>query len=370
MENPADALTKVVTRALQLQYRAFLGLVNVQQILASLCAPLICQDLHDSCQEMSSSDSEAESEPQSDVEKGFFNAEGKFQGPTLSLNFSGDSEFVADFLRDVRVFGLQHAEKSEIEDMWNSWRCDYLHRYLMIEFCCAPDSLLADQWMNQGEKYVAWRVTCGGELTEVLLHLQATFDRFVASREKCFVWFHCSLPCSGGSPLNFNRHLEDGRRQRLNLVRALFKQLLKQANALYQHIRSKCQNTQFTFELAKTCTYWKWKCLDQIRRWSPGLVFAALVRLCQCREGRVNQSIGISKTWRVLSNSESVVRSLNRKFSNCECHQHILPSYSSTAFYPRSLCEALVALTIQSLIQHRESEEPKDDLSSRPVWLK
>ncbi|CAK9117369.1 unnamed protein product, partial [Durusdinium trenchii] len=154
LENPADALTKVVTRALQLQYRAFLGLVNVQQILASLCAPLICQDLHDSCQEMSSSDSEAESEPQSDVEKGFFNAEGKFQGPTLSLNFSGDSEFVADFLRDVRVFGLQHAEKSEIEDMWNSWRCDYLHRYLMIEFCCAPDSLLADQWMNQGEKYV------------------------------------------------------------------------------------------------------------------------------------------------------------------------------------------------------------------------
>ena len=130
--------------------------------------------------------------------------------------------------------------------------------------------------MKQGEKFVAWRVTCGGELSETTLRLKNAFDQFV-QKGQVFVWFHCSWPCAGGSPLNFRfrNHLEDGRRQRLALVRALFKQLLSQANTVYQHIRSKCQDTQMTFELARNCAYWKWKCLDKIRQWSAGFDFCS-----------------------------------------------------------------------------------------------
>ena len=138
--------------------------------------------------------------------------------------------------------------------MFAAWVTDSKQVHLLVEFCCAEDSNLSTQWMKQGPTFAAWRVTSGAELVETVLKLQDALTAFCKKKDVT-IWFHCSLPCSGGSPLLRNREFEDGRRQRLALLRSVFKRLLIQADKVFTHVRSICSRCNFSFELSKSCAY-------------------------------------------------------------------------------------------------------------------
>ena len=107
--------------------------------------------------------------------------------------------------------------------------------------------------------------------------------------------------------------------------------------------------------------------MNRVRKWSSSLVFATVVRLCTTREGKLQSGLGITKSWRFVSDSEIFVSAVNAKHGTCKCQRHIQPQYRQTAFYPASLCESLVSAMRAATTDLRETST-NDDVRERLVW--
>ena len=196
--------------------------------------------------------------------------------------------------------------------------------------------------------------------------------RFVGDAEGRAVWFQCSLPCTGGSSLQWYRCYQQHIRVKSSAVRLIFKKLLAQVKVLVKHCLVILSHDRFlfTFELAKTCAYWRWRSVHELKSFFPGVLFNGVVRLCCCKEGRVNLSTGISKAWRVISNHESVVQLLYHKHGQCGCNNHEKPqNYALTAFYPQSMCRSWISAVVD-LWAGRVSGVVQDSSKQSMVWTK
>ena len=358
LENPADALTKVVSRPLQLKYREMLGLVSLsemelQSFLSSCCREIITNDL---------------GKFQTSEEAGFVVNDGE-------KTDQEDEVFCEDI--DVESGGafiqsLTNKEMQSMNEMFSEWTFQQSHKFLLIEFCCDVESRLSDNWVKQGPEFQAWRVHCSAERAETIWRLCECLQRFVNSRGERKIWLHSSLPCTGGSLLLLRKEYFPGNRETHIFTRWMFKRLLGQLKAVVKVMVGLVSADRyiFTFELARTCSYWNWRCVHQIKQWFDTLMFSCILRLCQTKDGKLPHDGGLRKAWRVVSTSEELALSLQKKFGGCKCKHHALPgSYQLTAYYPQSLTRVWVSFVSDRFRGMKTNKEEIKD-GPRLIWTK
>ena len=339
-ENPSDMLTKVTSRALQLRYRPLVGLEDVGTLDAweaiSQCIEEARNDyndrLHFEMQDVTS-------------------AEGR-------LPDSSDEPFVGSDVEDEEsrafisslqvVQQLSQDDRRVMDNIFSNWQCNGSHKYLLVEFCCSPTSTLGAMWHNRGDAWVVWRVTVFGKRAETVWQLTEKIKGFLTVKGRA-VWFHSSLPCTGGSTLQGYRAYDPQIRLKNSEIRALFKRLLSQVIVMAKQLVSLVDSSRlvFTFELSKTCSYWRWRRVHALKSCFPGLLYNCVVRLCACEEGRILEGCGVSKSWRLVCNHEGIVHQLSTKHGQSNCREHRKPhNYAMTAFYPSSLVRSWISAVI------------------------
>ena len=357
-QNPADALTKVTSKMLQDKYRHWFGLEPfgaVEDIALSLCF----DELYFSQFSLAEGQVAMTQIPDEDGEV-----------PEEPCEESASDYEQADL--DFFTCQLTKEDREALDSIMGDWTFNSQHRFLLLEFCCSSDSSFGNLWLQRGPKYQVWRVTQFGERSEVTWQLCERLKRFVGDAEGRAVWFQCSLPCTGGSSLQWYRCYQQHIRVKSSAVRLIFKKLLAQVKVLVKHCLVILSHDRFlfTFELAKTCAYWRWRSVHELKSFFPGVLFNGVVRLCCCKEGRVNLSTGISKAWRVISNHESVVQLLYHKHGQCGCNNHEKPqNYALTAFYPQSMCRSWISAVVD-LWAGRVSGVVQDSSKQSMVWTK
>lgn len=270
------------------------------------------------------------------------------------------------------IHALTGQDLQELNDMFSQWTFQQSHKFLLIEFCCDKDSRLSDNWMKQGPEFQAWRVHVGAERAETVWRLCECLQRFVGARSDRKIWTHAALPCTGGSLLLLRKEYFPGNRETHTIARLMFKRLLSQLKSVVKVILGMASIERFiySFELARTCSYWNWRCVHQMKQWFGSLMFSCVVRLCQTKEGKLPNNGGLRKAWRVVTTSEQVALNLQRKYGACKCKHHTLPgSYQLTAFYPQFLASGWVALVSDRFCGMKSD---KDEIRDGPrlIWTK
>ena len=204
---------------------------------------------------------------------------------------------------------------------------------IFLEVCCDEDSCLARAVMLRHPNSLVIRVTEQKPVQNVVDLLKA----LVLRAKKCQVTtvLHASLPCTGGSPLQF-----------FNKVKSheLIEQRVETFRELLGLLRILVEVIDFwSFELPKRNNYWKAPELHQCFIDQP-VIFAAFPRLCQFA---VVASCGkaVGKTYMILANYAHVASALAR-YQNCSCslpHANLNEvRWGETASYPQSMAEVMV----------------------------
>ena len=249
----------------------------------------------------------------------------------------------------------------------SKWTATSGTRYLLVEVCCEPDSVLGVAFDKLGPEYAVWRVVEADDLCReaTVVALLAALDRlqFRKESDRPAVWVHVSLPCTGGSSFMRMHDHEPGHRQTHTGLRRTFKLLLAKAKRVMCHPAI----SNWSFELSATCAYWKWRVVQNLRqtlpravlrRFDKSLIHVATARLCSSVE-----SAGFSKRWRFISTSAKFADNIS-KLSECTCgaQTHALPNYRASGSYNKAgVKQAVLAI-------NQEVRSPSAKHSHERVW--
>ena len=262
---------------------------------------------------------------------------------------------------------MDFQDPMQIDVISSKWTVPPGTKYLLLEVCCEPDSVLSTAFDKLGPEYAVWRVVQADDLCKeaTVVALLAALDRVQAGRpaDRPVVWTHVSLPCTGGSAFMRMHDHEPGHRQTHTGLRRTFKLLLAKAKRVMSHPAI----SNWSFELSATCAYWKWRVVQNLRytlpravlrRFDKPLIHVATARLCSSGE-----SAGYSKRWRFISTSAKFAESIST-LSECTCgaEVHSLPNYKASGSYNKAVVKQAV------LAINQEVKSPLLEQSHQRVW--
>ena len=188
--------------------------------------------------------------------------------------------------------------------------------FCVVELCCNRFSELSRAAKVLGCSYLGIhdQLEVPSTCQEVLktLRLAIAGGKKVEGKKVGRVYCHCSLPCTGGSPLlNFSDASIRERHQ------AKFLELLSCLTEYWEGIRRIDPQSLFSFELPHQNRYWKLADMRNFRtQW--GLDFYGVVS--GCRAGLMtDKGIPIGKRYRVVTNHQEIARRIHARFSQCVC---------------------------------------------------
>ena len=188
--------------------------------------------------------------------------------------------------------------------------------FCVVELCCNRFSELSRAAKVLGCSYLGIhdQLEVPSTCQEVLktLRLAIAGGKKVEGKKVGRVYCHCSLPCTGGSPLlNFSDASIRERHQ------AKFLELLSCLTEYWEGIRRIDPQSLFSFELPHQNRYWKLADMRNFRtQW--GLNFYGVVS--GCRAGLMtDKGIPIGKRYRVVTNHQEIARRIHARFSQCVC---------------------------------------------------
>ena len=188
--------------------------------------------------------------------------------------------------------------------------------FCVVELCCNRFSELSRAAKVLGCSYLGIhdQLEVPSTCQEVLktLRLAIAGGKKVEGKKVGRVYCHCSLPCTGGSPLlNFSDASIRERHQ------AKFLELLSCLAEYWEGIRRIDPQSLFSFELPHQNRYWKLADMRNFRtQW--GLTFYGVVS--GCRAGLMtDKGIPIGKRYRVVTNHQEIARRIHARFSQCVC---------------------------------------------------
>ena len=278
-----------------------------------------------------------------------------------------EDEFMSEGEEDEFPMDVDFQDPMQVEVLSSKWTVTSGTRYLLVEVCCEPDSVLGIAFDKLGPEYAVWRVVEADDLCReaTVVALLAALDRlqFRKESDRPAVWVHVSLPCTGGSSFMRMHDHEPGHRQTHTGLRRTFKLLLAKAKRVMCHPAI----SNWSFELSATCAYWKWRVAQNLRqtlpravlrRFDKPLIHVATARLCSSVE-----SAGFSKRWRFISTSAKFADNIS-KLSECTCgaHTHALPNYKASGSYNKAVVKQAV------LAINQEVRSPSAEQSHERVW--
>ena len=188
--------------------------------------------------------------------------------------------------------------------------------FCVVELCCNRLSELSRAAKVLGCSYLGIhdQLEVPSTCQEVLktLRMAIAGGKKVEGKKVGRVYCHCSLPCTGGSPLlNFSDASIRERHQ------AKFLELLSCLTEYWEGIRRIDPQSLFSFELPHQNRYWKLADMRNFRtQW--GLDFYGVVS--GCRAGLMtDKGIPIGKRYRVVTNHQEIARRIHARFSQCVC---------------------------------------------------
>ena len=188
--------------------------------------------------------------------------------------------------------------------------------FCIVELCCNRFSELSRAAKVLGCSYLGIhdQLEVPSTCQQVLktLRLAIAEGKKVAGKKVGRVYCHCSLPCTGGSPLlNFSDASIRERHQ------AKFLELLSCLTEYWEGIRRIDPQSLFTFELPHQNRYWKLADMRNFRtQW--GLDFYGIV--AGCRTGLMtDKGVPIGKRYRIVTNHQEVAQRIHARFSQCVC---------------------------------------------------
>ena len=188
--------------------------------------------------------------------------------------------------------------------------------FCVVELCCNRFSELSRAAKVLGCSYLGIhdQLEVPSTCQQVLktLRLAIAEGKKVEGKKVGRVYCHCSLPCTGGSPLlNFSDASIRERHQ------AKFLELLSCLTEYWEGIRRIDPQSLFSFELPHQNRYWKLADMRNFRtQW--GLDFYGVVS--GCRTGLMtDKGIPIGKRYRVVTNHQEIARRIHARFSQCVC---------------------------------------------------
>ena len=188
--------------------------------------------------------------------------------------------------------------------------------FCVVELCCNRFSELSRAAKVLGCSYLGIhdQLEVPSTCQEVLktLRLAIAGGKKVEGKKVGRVYCHCSLPCTGGSPLlNFSDASIRERHQ------AKFLELLSCLTEYWEGIRRIDPQSLFSFELPHQNRYWKLADMRNFRtQW--GLDFYGVIS--GCRAGLMtDKGIPIGKRYRVVTNHQEIARRIHARFSQCVC---------------------------------------------------
>ena len=188
--------------------------------------------------------------------------------------------------------------------------------FCIVELCCNRFSELSRAAKVLGCSYLGIhdQLEVPSTCQQVLktLRLAIAEGKKVEGRKVGRVYCHCSLPCTGGSPLlNFSDASIRERHQ------AKFLELLSCLTEYWEGIRRIDPQSLFSFELPHQNRYWKLADMRNFRtQW--GLDFYGIVS--GCRTGlTTDRGVPIGKRYRIITNHQEIAQRIHARFSQCVC---------------------------------------------------
>ena len=188
--------------------------------------------------------------------------------------------------------------------------------FCIVELCCNRFSELSRAAKVLGCSYLGIhdQLEVPSTCQQVLktLRLAIAEGKKVEGKKVGRVYCHCSLPCTGGSPLlNFSDASIRERHQ------AKFLELLSCLTEYWEGIRRVDPQSLFSFELPHQNRYWKLADMRNFRtQW--GLDFYGVVS--GCRTGLMtDKGVPIGKRYRIIANHQEIAQRIHARFSQCVC---------------------------------------------------
>ena len=188
--------------------------------------------------------------------------------------------------------------------------------FCIVELCCNRFSELSRAAKVLGCSYLGIhdQLEVPSTCQQVLktLRLAIAEGKKVEGKKVGRVYCHCSLPCTGGSPLlNFSDASIRERHQ------AKFLELLSCLTEYWEGIRRIDPQSLFSFELPHQNRYWKLADMRNFRtQW--GLDFYGIVS--GCRTGLMtDRGVPIGKRYRIITNHQEIAQRIHARFSQCVC---------------------------------------------------
>ena len=188
--------------------------------------------------------------------------------------------------------------------------------FCIVELCCNRFSELSRATKVLGCSYLGIhdQLEVPSTCQQVLktLRLAIAKGKKVQGEKIGRIYCHCSLPCTGGSPLlNFSDASIRERHQ------AKFLELLSCLTEYWEGIRQIDPQSLFSFELPHQNRYWKLAEMRNLRtQW--GLDFYGIVS--GCRTGLMtDKGVPIGKRYRIVTNHQEVAQRIHNRFSQCVC---------------------------------------------------
>ena len=188
--------------------------------------------------------------------------------------------------------------------------------FCIVELCCNRFSELsrAAKVLGCSHLGVHDQLEVPSTCQQVLktLRLAIAEGKKVEGKKVGRVYCHCSLPCTGGSPLlNFSDASIRERHQ------AKFLELLSCLTEYWEGIRRIDPQSLFSFELPHQNRYWKLADMRNFRtQW--GLDFYGIVS--GCRTGlMIDRGVPIGKRYRIITNHQEIAQRIHARFSQCVC---------------------------------------------------
>ena len=188
--------------------------------------------------------------------------------------------------------------------------------FCIVELCCNRFSELSRAAKVLGCSYLGIhdQLEVPSTCQQVLktLRLAIAEGKKVEGKKVGRIYCHCSLPCTGGSPLlNFSDASIRERHQ------AKFLELLSCLTEYWEGIRRIDPQSLFSFELPHQNRYWKLADMRNFRtQW--GLDFYGIVS--GCRTGLMtDRGVPIGKRYRMITNHQEIAQRIHARFSQCVC---------------------------------------------------
>ena len=176
------------------------------------------------------------------------------------------------------------------------------HRYparMLIEFCCSKNSAMGNNNReSQGCRVVRVHEQLDARTDKCRKQVTSEVEAFRMEHPNAPILVYAALPCTGGSSWQFVNQAV-GNCEAIKKKRQQFRTLFKALKRLLKSLSSDGGHVFLTFELPRTCLYWKWSEVQSLMQQHRLCKF----RIDGCAVGvKDAKGLPLLKSWTLASN--------------------------------------------------------------------